>query len=171
MEKKIVIIAGPNGVGKTTFAREWLPHEANCPVFINADLIAAGIAPFAPESAAMAAGRIMLRLIDEHVARGDSFAIETTLSGLGYARSIKQWQALGYHVKLMFLQLPSADWAIDRVSKRVEQGGHYIPDDVVKRRFDAGLKNFLNTYKPLVDAWWHYDNSNDVPVLLDWSES
>lgn len=86
--KKIVILAGPNGAGKTTFAREFLPHEAHCSEFINADLIAAGIAPFAPETAAVAAGRIMLSLINERVRRGDSFALETTLSGVGYVRMI-----------------------------------------------------------------------------------
>ena len=94
--QKIVIIAGPNGAGKTTFAREFLPHEADCPVFINADLIAAGLAPFQPEAAAMQAGRIMLNEIHENVARRRSFAFETTLSGKAYSRHIPQWRALGF---------------------------------------------------------------------------
>lgn len=169
MSKKVIIIAGPNGAGKTTFAREFLPNEALCPVFINADLIASGISPFAPEVAAMQAGRIMLQLIDEHVQRGDSFAIETTLSGVGYVRSIKKWRALGYHVELLFLELPSADYAIERVAARVKHGGHFIPDDVVKRRFKTGLRNFHEVYKPVVNAWMHYDNAN-TPILIDWSE-
>ena len=105
MNKKIVIIAGPNGAGKTTFAREFLPNEAHCPIFINADLIAAGIAPFMPEQVSIKAGRIMLSEITEHVAKDNSFAFETTLSGVGYARAIPQWRAKGYHVKLVFLQL------------------------------------------------------------------
>jgi len=170
MEKKVVIIAGPNGAGKTTFAREFLPNEAHCPIFINADLIAAGISPFAPELAAVQAGRIMLKLIGEHVQRGDSFAIETTLSGVGYARAIKKWHTLGYHVKLIFLELPNPEFAIERVAERVKQGGHHIPSDVITRRFHSGLKNFHEVYKPLVDAWLHFDNSGEQAVLKDWSE-
>ncbi len=99
MRPKIIIIAGPNGAGKTTFAREFLPQEAGCPVFVNADLIAAGLSPFAPETVAIQAGRIMLQSIGQHVARGDSFAFETTLSGLSYATQIPTWQQLGYRVE------------------------------------------------------------------------
>jgi len=105
--KRIIILAGPNGAGKTTFAREFLPDEAECPSFVNADLIAAGLSPFNPEVVAMRAGRLMLELIDGHVARGDSFAFETTLAGKSYARHIPRWQAAGYHVTLLFLALPS----------------------------------------------------------------
>jgi predicted ABC-type ATPase len=149
-QKKIIIIAGPNGAGKTTFAKTFLPNEANCTAFINADLIAAGIAPFAPESAAIAAGRIMLELIKKHVQSGISFAFETTLSGLSYARMIPQWRALGYRVDLYFLALPTAEYAIERVALRVKHGGHFIPDDVVRRRFAAGLRNFNQVY----NRWW-----------------
>ena len=151
-DKKIIVIAGPNGAGKTTFAQAFLPHEAHCPVFINADLIAAGIAPFAPESAAVAAGRIMLDLIQKNVVSGASFAFETTLSGLGYARMLPKWRALGYRVELFFLALPSAEFAIERVALRVQHGGHHIPDAVIRRRFEAGLNNFHRIYKPLVDV-------------------
>lgn len=168
--KTILILAGPNGAGKTTFAREFLPREAQCPTFVNADLIAAGLSPFRPESAAMRAGRLMLELISELVARGESFAYETTLADRGYARHIPSWQADGYEVSLVFLALPSAELAIQRVSERVAQGGHFIPDEVVHRRFAAGLVNFENVYKPLVDAWSHYDNAGSQPILLDWSE-
>ena len=112
--KKIVIIAGPNGAGKTTFAREFLPNEADCPVFVNADLIAAGLAPFSPEVAAVRAGRLMLEEIDNHVRRGESFAFETTLSGLMYARLIPKWRALGYRVKLIYLSLPDSQMAVER---------------------------------------------------------
>lgn len=169
--KKIVIIAGPNGAGKTTFAREFLPNEAHCPVFINADLIAAGLSPFAPEAAAIKAGRLMLQSIAEHVARGDSFALETTLSGLHYARAIPQWRAAGYVVKLIFLELPNAETAIARVAARVAQGGHNIPAETIRRRFEAGRRHFHQTYKALVDVWLHFDNAGDQPELLDWSES
>src|SRR5438876_7097544 len=104
-KEKTVIIAGPNGAGKTTFAREFLPNEADCPIFVNADLIAAALAPFSPEAAAFRAGRLMLEEIDNHVRRGESFAFETTLSGLMYARLIPKWRQLGYRVRLIFLSL------------------------------------------------------------------
>ena len=112
---RAIIIAGPNGAGKTTFAREFLPVEARCPAFVNADLIAAGLSPFAPEAAALKAGRIMLAEIDDHVTHRRSFALETTLSGRIYATKIRHWRNLGYRVILIFLQLPSADMAIERV--------------------------------------------------------
>lgn len=168
--QRIIIIAGPNGAGKTTFAREFLPNEAGCPVFINADLIAAGLAPFAPEAAAIQAGRVMLQELERHFAARSSFAFETTLSGRGYLRFIKRWQAAGYRVKLIFLQLASAEEAIARVAERVKQGGHNIPETVIRRRFDAGSMNFKRLYAPCVDAWALYDNAGSEPVLLDWSE-
>lgn len=170
LAKRIIIIAGPNGAGKTTFAREFLPHEANCPVFVNADLIAAGIAPFAPETAALQAGRLMLQQLDRHFAQRESFAFETTLSGRGYLQSIIRWRAAGYRVKLLFLRLASAEEAVARVAQRVRQGGHHIPEDVIRRRYDAGLYNFDHLYKPVVDAWALYDNAGLEPVPLDWSE-
>ena len=140
--KKIIIIAGPNGAGKTTFAQKFLPAEAKTLRFINADLIAAGLAPFNPESVAVKAGRLMLEEIDKCVNAGQNFAFETTLSGLAYLHKIKIWQSLGYQVKLWFLSLPSADIAVSRVAIRVSQGGHNIPEQVIRRRFKAGLHNF-----------------------------
>jgi predicted ABC-type ATPase len=131
--KKIIIIAGPNGDGKTTFARDFLPSEAHTLRFINADLIAAGLAPFNPESAAFKAGRLMLHEIDECVAAGH-------------------------------------DLAVARVAQRVMQGGHNIPEDVIRRRFKAGLKNFNQHYRYAVDSWMLYDNSGMTPKLLDWSD-
>ena len=107
MSKKIIIIAGPNGAGKTTFARAFLPEEAQCPHFINADLIAAGLSPFIPEAAAVKAGRLMLQEISACATGGESFAFETTLSGRGYLRHIREWQQIGYHVILFFLGLPT----------------------------------------------------------------
>jgi predicted ABC-type ATPase len=168
-QPRIIIIAGPNGAGKTTFAREFLPQEAGCAVFVNADLIAAGLSPFAPEAAAIQAGRLMLQAIALHVARRESFAFETTLSGLGYARQIPQWRAAGYGVELHFLALPSADMAVQRVAERVRQGGHDIPEDVIRRRFAAGLRLLRDVYQPLVDHWATYDNAGGEPRLLDWS--
>ncbi len=165
--KKILVIAGPNGAGKTTFAREFLPNEADCQHFINADLIAAGLSPFAPEIAALRAGRLMLEQIAWHGRQGHNFAFETTLSGQAYVRHIREWRALGYWVELFFLALPSADMAVARVAERVKQGGHDVPETVIRRRFEAGQRNFAQTYRALVDAWAFYDNSGTIPVLLD----
>lgn len=166
-KKKILIIAGPNGAGKTTFASAFLPNEAECPVFVNADLIAAGLSPFRPEAAAFKAGRLMLHEIDEHARKGDSFAFETTLSGRHYALRIPRWRASGYRVKLFFLRLASAEVAIQRVRQRVSVGGHFVPDTVVRRRFTAGWRNFLETYKSIVDDWAVFDSSGPRPLLLE----
>lgn len=161
--KKIVIIAGPNGAGKTTFAREFLPQEADCPDFINVDLIAAGLSPFDPDRAALRAGRIMLEEIKRRVLAGESFAFETTLSGQNYARAIPRWRQAGYYLKLIFLSLPTADLAVARVTTRAAQGGHDVPEDVVRRRFEAGQKNFDRLYRGLVNRWILYDNSGPTP--------
>lgn len=171
MIKRIIIIAGPNGAGKTTFARSFLPREANCPRFINADLIAAGLSPFAPEAAAIKAGRVMLAEIAACTRRGESFAFETTLSGLAYVAHIRRWRAQGYRVNLFFLALPDADVAVARVAERVRQGGHHIPEPVIRRRFAAGLANFEKAYKHAVNAWALYDNVGESPVLLEWGEN
>lgn len=164
--KRIVIIAGPNGAGKTTFAREFLPTDADCPNFVNADLIAAGLSPFAPELAAFKAGRLMLEAIADFVRRDESFSFETTLSGLTYAQMIPVWRSSGYLVKLFFLSLPNVEMALERVATRVIQGGHNVPEEVIRRRFAHGIKNF-ERYKLLVDSWQLYDNSGAPPVLLD----
>lgn len=171
MTKKIIIIAGPNGAGKTTFARSFLPGEARVRRFLNADLIAAGLSPFSPELAAFKAGRLMLEELKECVGQGESFAFETTLSGVGYLRRIRQWRALGYRVSLYFLALPSAEAAIARVAERVRQGGHDIPVPVIRRRFAAGLRNFEQRYQACVDMWAKYDSSGAEPVLLEWEEN
>lgn len=170
-EPKIVIIAGPNGAGKTTFARDFLPKEAQCPQFINADLIAAGLSPFSPETVAIKAGKLMLREIQGYAARRESFAFETTLSGRGYLQHIHEWRQLGFHVSLFFLSLPTVDIAIARVAERVRQGGHDIPEAVIRRRFAAGWRNFQQCYRDAVDAWAVYDNSGDEPVLNEWGEN
>lgn len=167
---KIIIIAGPNGAGKTTFAREFLPQEAGCPVFVNADLIAAGLSPFAPERAAIQAGRLTLQAIAQHVARRESFAFETTLSGKAYARQIPQWRQLGYSIELFFLSLPSVEMAVQRVAERVRQGGHDIPEATIRRRFASGRQMFANVYQPLVDKWVLYNNAGDEPVMMDRSD-
>ena len=164
---RIVIIAGPNGAGKTTFGREFLPREAGLPDFINVDLIAQGLSPFDPDKAALQAGKLMLAQIARKVGRRESFAFETTLSGLNYSRHIPRWRQAGYHVKLIFLSLPSADVAVARVKGRAAQGGHNVPADVVRRRFDTGLRNFWSIYCKIVDNWEFYDNSARLPRLID----
>ncbi|MGB8410813.1 MAG: Zeta toxin family protein, partial [Gallionella sp.] len=142
----------PNGAGKTTFAREFLPNEAHCPNFVNADLIAAGLSPFEPDLAAFKAGRLMLEEIAGHAKRGESFAFETTLFGLTYAQMIPAWRSSGYAVELAFLSLPDIEMAIERVANRVKQGGHNVPEGVIRRRFAHGIANF-ERYKLLVDSW------------------
>ena len=169
--KKVIILAGPNGAGKTTFARAFLPAEAELPRFINADQIAAGLAAFAPETAAIRAGRLMLEEIAICAGRGDSFAFETTLSGLGYLRSIREWRGNGYRVSLYFLSLPTPELAVARVAERVSQGGHDVPEAVVRRRFAGGLNNFNRHYKLAVDDWALYDNTATTPMLLEWGEN
>ena len=165
--KEIIVIAGPNGAGKTTFAREFLPNEAACPLFVNADLIAAGLSPFNPELAAIASGRLMLEQIANHARRGQSFSFETTLSGRGYVRLIRQWRSDGYLVVMFFLSLASPEEAIARVAERVAQGGHNIPEDVIRRRFAAGSRNFETLYRKEVDFWRRYNNSGDVLEIID----
>jgi predicted ABC-type ATPase len=162
----IHIVAGPNGAGKTTFAREFLLLEGHAPVFLNADLIAAGLSPFDPARVAIRAGRIMLQLIDESVAKRESFSFETTLSSRNYATKIPAWRQQGYLVSLHFFSLPSADMAQARVLLRVRQGGHSIPEPVIRRRFESGLRNFEDVYKPAVDRWTHYDSSGVEPIVV-----
>lgn len=171
VNKRIFIIAGPNGAGKTTFARSFLPAEAQCPTFINADLIAAGLSPFAPEVAAVKAGKIMLKELNAHSERGASFAFETTLAGRGYQKYMRKWRMQGYHISLFFLTLPNVEVAITRVAERVKQGGHDIPEQVIRRRFIASLRNFEEVYKHEVHSWVKIDNAGRTPHLLSWGEN
>ncbi len=166
-DSKILIFAGPNGAGKTTFATELLAAEPENLAFVNADLIAAGLSPFNQSSANFRAGRMLLNTIREHVANGESFAFETTLSGSGYARSISHWRERSYVVKLFYLRLPSPDLAVDRVRLRVSEGGHDVPEAVIRRRFHASWRNFGKVYRSLVDEWQIYDNSGPKPILLE----
>lgn len=170
MKKKCYIIAGPNGAGKTTFANEFLPIEAECLNFINADLIAQGLSPFQPSKMDVEAGRLMIQHIDECVKRNESFAFETTFSGKGYVYKIKNWKSQLYEIIIYYLKLPSIDFAIERVRLRVAQGGHNIPDHIIKRRFDKSWNNFQKIYKPLADSWIVFDTSGKIPVILDKSE-
>lgn len=165
-KKQVLIIAGPNGAGKTTFARTFLAPLKDQIRFINADYIAAGLSPFDPELVAVRAGKIMLEEVEACFQRGESFAIETTLSGRGYLKHIRRWQEAGYEVRLIFLSLKDVSISIDRVAKRVKQGGHNIPEPVIRRRFKTGLELLHSDYKHAVDEWLLYDNSSESRVLL-----
>ena len=166
-QPRALIIAGPNGAGKTTFAREFLVGEAHCPTFINADLIAAGISPFQPEAVAAKAMRLMAEEMHARVERSEDFAIESTLAGRTYGRNIADWKTRGYHVKIVFLRLPSVDIAIRRVRQRVAQGGHNVSEPIIRRRYDRGWTNFEQTYRNLADSWQLYDASRWPPVFVD----
>jgi len=168
--KIVVIITGPNGAGKTTFAHAFLAQAGIR--FINADLIAAGLSPFAPARMALRAGRLMLEEIAVSTAGSERFAFETTRSGLGWLRHIHQWRNDDWRVVLYFLALQEVEIAITRVEQRVRQGGHAIPESVIRRRFVAGLRNFEQyDDKPAVSLWKHYDNSNRSPHLLSSGET
>jgi len=165
------VIAGPNGAGKTTFASRFLPDFVDCRQFLNADLIAAGLSPFAPETQNVKAGRLLLERIGELAAAQEDFGFETTLSGRTYARLLAGLRSAGYRIVLFFLWLPTADHAVLRVANRVEQGGHAVPEADVRRRFAVGLRNFFRLYQPQCDRWSLYDASRLPPALIARQES
>ena len=167
---RCIVIAGPNGAGKTTFARRYLPEVADVIHFVNADLIAAGLSPLEPALAAVRAGRLVLREIDRLAADRADFALESTLSGLGYARRIRAWKRTGYRVEIVYLKLKSNRLALRRIASRVQEGGHDVPRSDVIRRFARGWANFERVYRPLADAWAVYDNSGQEALLLEASE-
>jgi predicted ABC-type ATPase len=164
--KHIYIIAGPNGSGKTTFVKRFLPLYADCLNFVNADLIASGLSPFSPDIVAIKAGKIMLDQIREHINAGHDFAIETTLAGRSYLRLIKELKTRGYKIHLYFLWLPKPDLALKRIAERVRTGGHDVPPDVVRRRFTRSVSHFFCRYRPMLDSWMLFDNSVESPRLI-----
>jgi predicted ABC-type ATPase len=162
----LYIIAGPNGAGKTTFARDFLPRYATCREFVNADLIASGLSPFAPETASFRAARLLLERVHLLAKQQSDFAFETTLSGHTYLPFLKSCKASGYQIHLIFLWLDSVDLALTRIADRVRRGGHNIPEMVVRRRFHKGLRNLFRLYLPVLDSWTLIDNSASQPQTI-----
>ena len=161
-----IVIAGPNGSGKTTFAQDFLPSYAKVVHFVNADLIAGGLSPLRPQMAAIAAGRLLLKEIDRLAESGVDFAFESTLSGVSHLSRLKRWKAAGNRIEIIYLTLPSPEIALHRIAMRAQQGGHGIPKEDVVRRFQRSRENFERFYQPIADAWMVYDNSGDKPKLI-----
>lgn len=157
------IIAGPNGAGKTTFALEYLPKVADCTTFINADLIAAGLSPLAPEREIMAASRIFLNELKERIRLRENFAFETTLSGRTHLRLIRKLRHDGWTIKLIFLGLPNIEMSKMRVAERVAHGGHNIPVKDIERRFPRSLSNLFQNFSSIVDHCLCFMNDRGTP--------
>lgn len=162
-QPNLYVVAGPNGAGKSTFARLFLPDYAGCREFVNADLIAAGLSPFNPESLALQAGKLMLERIGTLSQAGVDFGFETTLAGRGWVPLLQRLRERGYRLHLFFLWIPGPELALTRIEQRVRAGGHFIPEEVVRRRFARGLRNLFQIYAPIFDAWLILDNSVTPP--------
>lgn len=160
------IIAGPNGAGKTTFALEFLPSMVDCRNFINADLIAAGLSPLAPEKELVAASRLFLREIETYIRKQENFSFETTLAGRGYLQLVKRLQQQGWQVELIYLALPNMKMSKLRVTERVTHGGHDIPLKAIERRFARSLQNMLTEFSTLVNRTRCFMNNGETPELI-----
>lgn len=162
----VIVLAGPNGAGKTTAAKVILPELAKVAEFVNADVIAQGLSGFAPENAALEAGRIMLGRLHSLAAQRTSFAFETTLASRSFAPWIQELVSDGYEFQLFFFWVPSPEFSIQRVQNRVKMGGHYVEPDTIRRRYGRGLKNFFNLYQPLTTDWFMFDNTQSPGEVL-----
>lgn len=168
-QRQVIVIAGPNGAGKTTLAPFLLRDGLGVLEYVNADPIASGLSAFDPASVAIAAGRVMLRRLHELANQQKTFAFESTLAAKSYAPWIEGLCSRGYSFQLMFLWLRNADLAVHRVRERVRAGGHDVPEVVIRRRYDSGLRNFWKLYQPLANTWAVYDNSDSGsldPILV-----
>lgn len=173
----IYVIAGCNGAGKTTFAKEFLPKEVKCLRFFNADEIARGLSPFDPRASAIKAARLLLEEVHEAIARKQTFALETTLSGKTYIRVFQQARQNGFEIELHYVWLSSPAQAIARVQERVKKGGHAVPVADIRRRFKRSILHLLEDYLPLASRWVVWDNrvepvkqiaistSHDIPFV------
>ena len=164
--KNVYIIAGPNGSGKTTFASKFLPDYVRCSNFVNADLIAQGLSPFFPRNAAIKAGKLVLSQIHEFARAGVDFSFESTLAGKLYVNLFKELKTKGYKLHLFFLWIPDSQLAIARIKDRVAEGGHHVPKEDIKRRFNRSINNFFKLYMPLLDKWMLFNNSGIKPSLI-----
>ncbi len=165
-DKKLYIISGCNGAGKTTASFTILPEILDCKEFVNADEIAKGLSPFQPEKVAVEAGRIMLGRINELLSENENFAFETTLSTRSYRNKIIAAKKNGYSVTLLFFWLQSVELAKERVKTRVSEGGHNIQPEVIERRYRKGIKNLFSIYLSIVDNSYIFDNSEGVHELI-----
>ncbi len=166
MNKTVYIIAGPNGAGKTTFALQYLKDITGCNNFINADMMAYGLNPVNPDSLLLQAGKLFLTKIKENIATGQSFAFETTFSGKGYVKTLRQLKAESWRIVIIYLWIPSISFSQQRVETRVQQGGHNIPIAAIKRRYGKSLRNLLCEYMDLADRVLIYDNSDVKSTLI-----
>ena len=162
----LYVIGGANGSGKTTAAREILPYFLEVIEYVNADEIAAGLSPFNPESVAIQAGRLMLERLQTLVKAKADFAFETTLAARNFARFLRECKTKGYIINLIYFWLQSPELAIARVRRRVESGGHNIPEDTIRRRYERGRKNLIDLYLPLCDRWIVYNNSSPLLQII-----
>jgi len=164
---QVIVIAGPNGAGKTTLAPFLLRDKLGVLEYVNADPIALGLSGFDPASVTVKAGRVMLSRLHDLAKQRKTFAFESTLAAKHYAGWIEKLRHDGYAFQLMFLWLRSADLAVQRVRERVQAGGHHVPEQVIRRRYPAGLKNFSKLYQPLANTWAVYDNSHlPSPMMI-----
>ena len=164
--KDVVVIGGPNGAGKSTLANHILSAPLRIHHFLNADEIARGLSPSDPDRAAIPAGRLLIKSIDDLMRAGESFAFETTCAGRSHLQRLRACRSAGYRVTLVFLWLPSAEVALKRVAQRVAHGGHGIPDEIVVRRYSAGIRNMLHGYLPLANTALIYDNFEQGRTLI-----
>ena len=164
--KNLYIISGCNGAGKTTASYTILPEMLDCEEFVNADEIAKGLSPFKPDNTAIQAGRLMLERINFLIETGADFAFETTLAAKSYSNFVKKAKQNDYRVKLLFFWLRTPDLAVKRVEIRVKEGGHNIPEETIRRRYENGLSNFFNIFKPIVDEWMLIDNSGEPYEII-----
>ena len=165
-QPNLYIIAGPNGAGKTTASYTLLPNMLNCINFVNADEIARGLSPFSPNTVDVQAARIMIQRIDELLTQKADFAIETTLATRSYVQMVKRAQTIGYKVHLLFFCLESPEQAIQRVAQRVSEGGHNVPADVIRRRFQLGISNLVNLFIPICDSVHVWNNTKGEAQLI-----
>ena len=163
---EIYVFGGCNGSGKTTLATTILSSLDNQLEFVNADIIAAELNPSNVEAAAIQASRLMLERINTLSRQGTDFAFETTLAARTFAQFLRKCQAKGYKINLVYVWLETAELAVNRVARRVASGGHNIPEDVIRRRYERGRKNFFELYLPLADRFQVYDNSGEQNSLI-----